>query len=110
MPFEIKRGDLEPALNATLKQGDGMPIDLSAAVSVRALVRHATTQMLAVDRVVPVVSATGGMVQIVWVTGETAIDGPYEVEFEITWPGGRPQTVPSNGFFNFLIYPDLGGA
>lgn len=110
MAFEIKRGDLEPPLNAQLIQADSTPINLSTAVSVRALVRHTTTQVLAVNRVVTIVDAVTGKVRILWATGETAIDGPYEVEFEVMWPGGRPQTVPSNGFFNFLIYPDLGGA
>ncbi len=109
MPFEIKRGDLEPALNATLTQDNGMPIDLSTAVSVRALVRHAHSATTVVDRTVPVVSATGGTVRIVWVDGETDNAGLHEVEFEIMWPASRPRTAPSKGAFSFTINPDLGG-
>lgn len=108
MAYEIKRGDLEPPLDATLKQADGSAIDLTTAGSVKALIRHAHSGVVAVNRAITIVDAAAGKVRVTWATGETDVAGPYELEAEITWFSGRPQTVPSGPYYRFSIYEDLG--
>ena len=107
VPYAIKAGDLEPPIDATLLQADGTPVDLTAAAAVRCLVRRKAATSLTVDRDATVITAAAGTVRLAWQAGETDTPGTYQLEFEITWPGSRKQTVPAWPVYTFVIYPDL---
>lgn len=108
VPYAIKAGDLEPPIDATLLQATGTPVDLTTAASVRCLVRRTGATSLAVDRDATINSPrTAGSVTLAWQAGETDTPGTYQLEFEITWPGSRKQTVPAWPAYTFVIYPDL---
>ncbi len=106
MAYEIKRGDLLPTLKSYVQQPPGTGINLSTAVGVTAVFKRpdATTLRAACN----IVDAATGLVQYVWTLGQTDQVGIWQIEFEINWPGTKPQTVPSKGFGTFEIYPDLG--
>lgn len=105
MTATIKRGDAEPALRLTLTGADG-PVDLTAATTVRLLLA-ARNGTLAVDAALAARPANGQLTYT-WGLTDTAAIGSYRVEVEVTWPGGRKQTFPSDGYGAVRITPDLG--
>jgi hypothetical protein len=104
-PLYIKSGDTWPPLEATLTDLNGV-IDLSAADSVRLVMKSGTT---VVTGACDVVDAVAGVVEYVWAPGDTVIAGDYESEFEITWNVGEIQTVPNSKANNphVIIEADL---
>lgn len=106
MPYEIKRGDLLPTLKSYVQQPPGTGINLSTALSVTAVFKRPDATVL--RAACNIVDAATGLVEYVWATGETSQQGTWQVEFEISWPGTKPQTVPSKGVGTFEIYADLG--
>lgn len=101
--LEMKRGDTLPALRATLTD-DGAPVDLTAATTIRVLLRRGST--LVINRVVT--GTDQGVVTMPWQTGDTAIAGILRGEVEVTWPDGKVQTWPPTDTFTVEISADLG--
>jgi hypothetical protein len=108
-----KRNDLEPALYADVADGSGVA-DLTTVSSWRMIARMR-------DVVTPAFIDTGGnmvitvnpsdhtkaVIKHTWQTGETATAGVLLIEYEATWPGGRKQTFPNNGYIAVRILEDL---
>lgn len=108
--YYIKRGDTDPAFETTLTNGP-VPLDLSAASSVRLIVKQDGASLPIVDQPMTIVlPATSGVVSYQWQTNDTAVAGRYALEIEITWPGNRRRTVPTPGRDELVIEQDLGGA
>lgn len=106
MAYEIKRGDRLPSLKATLLDAANQPIaNLNLATSITAVFKKPDNTVL--RRACTLIEPAAAKVEFVWATGDTDQVGAWQVEFEITWPGG-PQTVPSKGTVAFEVYPDLG--
>jgi len=104
--FEMVKGDLLPAIVATLKDTDGAVIALTGA-SVKFHMKKGAT--ILVDSACTINSALGGIVQYDWVAGDTDVtidlDGKAvcEGEFEVTFAGGKIQTFPTKPEF-FVIF------
>jgi hypothetical protein len=103
--FQIKRGDLEPALKIDVSGSTG---DLNGVVSWRvigkqngAIVFTDTAPTVAVN------TPTTATVTHEWVAGETANAGTMIVETEALWPGNRPQTFKPCGYNSVEICQDL---
>jgi hypothetical protein len=106
MAYEIKRGDLLPTLKANLLDAANQPItNLNLATSIFAVFKKPDNSVL--RRTCTLLDPALAKVEFVWQLGDTEPAGPWQVEFEISWPGG-PQTVPSKGYVAFEVYPDLG--
>jgi hypothetical protein len=105
--FRMKQNDLRPPLRAQLLDGE-TPIDLSAASSARIIVTSLdkTTELL--DRAVTIDVGNTGWVEMEWQAGDTTTVGRYLVEYEVTWPGAKPQTFPVDGYAWLVIGDDLG--
>lgn len=108
--FPMKRGDLVPAITATLYQKVGTaaqtPIDLTTALSVKFAMRNRNTRVKEVDALASVVSPAVGSVSYQWVPGDTDTVGHYDCEWQIMWPTG-PQTVPGAGYDIIEISEDI---
>jgi len=102
--FNIKRNDLLPAIEATLKYVDGTAINLTGATVKFIFTKPDGT---VINRSATVVSAAAGTVKYEWQTGDTTIAGVMRAEWEITFPGGK-LTVPSQGHLSILVTEDLG--
>ena len=50
---------------------------------------------------------TDAIVRYKWAAGDTDTVGSFDVQWEITWPGSEPQTVPTKGFYTVTVYDDL---
>jgi hypothetical protein len=115
--FEIKRGDLLPVIQATLRQendkGEMVVIDLRTAISVHFILRNMGTNQLKTRALADILDAINGVVRYNWVTADTNTVGNYRCEWEILWPGSptsKPQTVPTDSYNTVDILQDLDNA
>lgn len=106
MTYEIRQGDTHTALQATLKDASGNPVDLTGA-SVRFLMGR--SGQVTVDAGALIKDATGGVVWYVWQAGDTSTPGAYTGEFKVTFPDGSVETYPNSGELLIIINPDIGG-
>jgi hypothetical protein len=107
--FEIKQGDTSPRLETNLYDGDGVALDLTAAISVTLtmeLAAHPRTKVLNNAAASFTADATGS-VWYQWVAGNTATAGKYNIEWRVTFPLGQITTVPSRGYDIVDVTPVL---
>lgn len=102
----IKAHDNYPALNATLT-ANGTAIDLTTAISVKIILKGTT---LLITGTCTIVTPASGIISYTWATTDLAVADTYQVEFEITWPSSKIQTVPNSGTNSILVVADLEGA
>ena len=94
--FYIKKGDRLPSLAATLKDSDGLAINLTGAtVQFRMKKRGASAAKFTSSAAV--VSPSAGTVRYDWGSTDTNEAGVFDGEFVCTFAGSL-QTVPSNGY------------
>ena len=104
-PYEIKRGDLLPAISATLK--------LNAAAysltgyTVRFLMRNALTGAVKVSASATVDSPSAGTVHYDWVSGDTDTAGDYYCEWAaVRVSDGKVVTFPNSSTLQALRITD----
>ena len=108
--FTIKKGDLLPELEATLKDGSDTAIDLTGrgGATVRFHMRATGTLTTKVDAAATIVTAASGEVKYTWVAADTDTAGTYFGEFEITWvTGSKLQRVPNDGHIEILVAENI---
>lgn len=104
--FWIKQDDLLPEITATLRDGAGAAVDLaSAAVAFKMRLAGGTT--LKVNAAATIVSAPLGQVKYTWTGTDTDTVGDYEAEWQVTFPSGKPETFPNDGYTLIKIAADL---
>lgn len=88
------QGDTAPDIGAVLHvKGDtSTPIDLTGA-SVRFQMRKANDRSFTVDAVATVQNADAGEVLYQWGTNDLAVEGDYQVQWEVTFADLRKQTT-----------------
>lgn len=106
--YRRKRGDTTP-LSFTLDNG-GIPLDLTAATQVRIIARLRGAAAPKFTKVIAGPLGTDGVVVLTPAAGDVNAAGRYDLEFEITWNNAVIQTIPGDGYDEFVIIPDLGGA
>lgn len=108
--FSIKAHDLLPSIQAVLKNPDGSPLDLTAATGIKFIMRATTGGTIKVTAAAVKADAVNGVVRYDWSGTDTATIGAYQGEWEITWPGGKKQTVPTLTYHSIEILADLDNA
>lgn len=106
MTFTIKQGDTAPALKATLKRGDGEPVDLTAATNIRFLLEDGLRGVLIEDDLsgnVSLVNAPKGVVQYTWDEDDTKTTGQKQAEFVVDFDSGKTETFPNNDYIYITI-------
>lgn len=101
----MKRNDLLPEINATLRDANGTVVDLTGA----SLEFHMFTTAGAskVNTTATIVSAAAGTVKYTWVGTDTDTAGEYNAEWEVTFASTKPQTFPNSGHTTVTIVADL---
>ncbi len=103
MAFNIKVGDLDPPVRATLKDQDNTAVDITGGTVTFRWRRKGTSTWTSGSASITLASA--GTVYYRFTTGQTDTAGTYESEWIVT-TSGNPRTYPSEGFELFYINDD----
>lgn len=106
-PVVIKQNDTLPPLVATLTGADGVPQQLPAGTLVRFSMRPVGGAAAISRQDCQVINIAGG-VQYDWATGDTAVPGQFEGEFEVTFTDASVLTFPNDGYFPIVIAAQIG--
>lgn len=107
MAVKIKfyQHDLKPDLTVRLERqpdptvSTWVPVDLTGAVDIRAIGVDASGNVI-FDR--SVTGDVNGMVTMLWQEGDTAEIGVIKTEFEVMWPGSKPETFRPDAVYNVV--------
>lgn len=105
--FTIKKGDRLPALAAICKDSAGVVVDLTAATSVKFLMKNAQGGAVKVNTVAVIASAAGGQVRYDWAAIDTDTAGTFQGEFEVIFPTALPLSFPNNEFITINVVSDV---
>ena len=98
-----------PAYTATMQQTlDGIttPIDLTG-LTVRFIMRAKAATTAKVAAAATIVDGPAGQVSYSWASTDLDTVGVYQCEWEITYPGPRTLTVPSDTHDTIIVVADL---
>lgn len=105
--FNIKQNDLLPKIRCTLKDGDGVVVDLTTASSVKFMMRKRYGTTAKIDAAASIIApATSGIVEYAWSGTDTDTTGLYQAEWEVLFPGGR-ETFPNASYILVRILDDI---
>lgn len=108
--FSIKAHDRLPAIEATLTSGDSR-VDLTTATSVKFIMKLVGSGTVKVNATATIEDPpTLGQVRYDWLSVDTDTPGSYQAEWEITWTGGKKQTVPTISYHTVDVLADLDNA
>jgi peptidoglycan/xylan/chitin deacetylase (PgdA/CDA1 family) len=99
----FKSGTDKP-IKILLQDKDRKPVNLTGAT---AKVRIASPTQLLLEKAIPVSDVLGGVVQLVFSPDEDLDAGNYEMEIEITYPGGATETFPDTNFLKIKVLKSL---
>jgi hypothetical protein len=105
--FVTKKGDTEPALEATLEDANGNAKDLTNADSVQFHMKDPTADTAKVDKAATIDDAANGEVSYSWDGEDVDTTGEYEAEFEVSWSDGDTETFPKDGYLDLKILDTL---
>lgn len=112
MAFTIKRNDLRPYLPFQFFQADGVtPLNVTSATAINFVCRvkgSTVDDPPKFKKLVTMTDAAQGLGEYRWSGTDTDTAGDFEYEFEITWPGPEPQTIPADSYFALVIVDDVG--
>lgn len=98
-----KLGDTNKPLEITLSPAS---VDVTGS-TIRVLVR--STSALIVDRAPTVVAVTGpASLSCAILAGDFTVEGDYQCEVRVTFPDGKVQTFPENGYLSVRVVRNLG--
>jgi len=105
MAFNIKQNDTSPSLQATLKDAQLVPVDITAA----AVKFHMKSLdgVVKINETMTITDAENGVVQYDWQVGDTDTVGAYYVEFEVTYADASIETFPNTGSLPLVITREL---
>ncbi|MFC6717903.1 hypothetical protein ACFQGT_09710 [Natrialbaceae archaeon GCM10025810] len=104
--FTIKQGDTSPALEATLRDGSGLPIDLTdATVELRVRDEHGEVHINSSAFVEP---EEDGVVVYEWKPEDTARPGIFRGEWHVTFEDGSVETFPNSGYLSIYVVDGIG--
>lgn len=110
--FYIKEGDRLPAITGTVKDGDGVEVNLTGCTAkfIMSLVPGGTPVVNAAASILAGIPPVGYPCRLsyAFLAGETDVSATYYAEFEVTFPGGVLETFPNNGYISVVIGKDLG--
>jgi hypothetical protein len=104
--YLYKVGNRLPRLRSTLLDGDGAPIDLTAASVTLRLKLDGAVGLKLTDVLCTIVDAAAGVVEYPWAAGDLDTAGTYRGTFGVTI-AGLPMTVPASGHVIVIVEPQL---
>ena len=103
--WTLKQNDDAPAIEALLSYDDGsVPSSMSSVVC---KIRLSSGGSLVTGGTDSIMDAGTARVRHDWSDGGIAAPGTYNVEWEVTFTGGRKTTFPAQGYMTLEITDDL---
>jgi hypothetical protein len=95
MSLTFVQGDTAPDITAVIHEEDDSTaiIDLSTASGVRFQMKQPGDKRYTVNAAAEVLDALAGKVSYSWGPNDLAVPGTYNVQWEVTYLGGRIQTT-----------------
>jgi hypothetical protein len=106
MATEYKTGDSYPPIRGTVKDNTGAAVAISTATTVRMIAKRVGGTETVTGATVKLDDGSTplrGRWEYQLATSDLAVAGDYEVELEVTWPGGKIETFPDNQSRNPVI-------
>lgn len=104
--FYIKQNDTSPAIQATLKDVDGVAVNLAGA-TVRFHMRKQGATTAKVDAAAVIVDDAEGIVRYNWTAADTNTVGTYQAEFEVTYTDNTVETFPNAAYLKVKVVDDI---
>jgi len=105
--FSIKQNDTLPALNVQLLGVDSSIFGIPEDASIRFVMRRQNNKQIVINTTnVQVIDAANGVVSYRWLPTDTANEGLFDMEFELT-VGGQRITFPNSTYRVCEIVADL---
>ena len=116
--FYIKQGDTLPKYEVELTDASGKALDLTNVSAVKlnlTRVKDSTGKAVTDTNVQKTGTVDGtatlGHVSYTFVSGDWSptpmATGTYDAEWQLTYSGGQVRTVPTNGYDEVVVLPDL---
>ena len=99
----VKQHDNRVPVRVLCADGDGIPVDLTAAASVALIIRPRRGQPVTITAAGDAHGAATALLTSV----HTAATGTFDMEVEVTWPDTTKQTFPSGGYLTLRVVADL---
>jgi len=94
--FYLKLSDTLPTITGTLLNPDLSAVDLTDATVSLKLFEMATSIETILPATIAGADATQGLVQHIWLPGETDVPGAYFYHWLVAWPGHQ-ESFPNDG-------------
>lgn len=108
----IKRGDTGKVISGQFRDADGNVVDCTGHTSRKILMKKTgSTTTLKINSTFNFTNASTGSWSYTMQAGDVDTKGNYEMEFEVTLPGPRVETFPTDPdhpYLVVLIQEDLG--
>jgi hypothetical protein len=107
--FCYKQGDTLPEIQATLKDADGVAVDLTGAAVMFHLRRWASTEVLIEEEAEIVSPATSGVVKYTLTEDDIALltYGLHPMEFEVTFSDESVLTFPNDSHLTLMVKGEI---
>lgn len=105
MAFHIGRNDTAPPITATLRDGNGVVVDLTGA-TVRFHMRD-SSGTVKVNALATVVTPSQGAVRYNWTAPDTDQGGFFDAEWQVTFADSTRRTFPNPGKTRVIITGDI---
>ena len=105
--FSITQNDTSPAIEAFLKDDDGVNVSLVGA-TVTFSMRVAPSGAVKVNKQsCSLVDDGNGEIKYQRVAADTDTADTYEAEFEVVYSGGLVETFPNDSYINVVVKDDV---
>ena len=104
--FFIKQNDTSPAMQIQFLDGDGDPVSISGGTVKFKMSRFNTGEKI-VDSNAIIANGEIGIAYYLWNAADTAQQGVFKSEFEVTYSDGYVETFPNDGYITIDIREDL---
>ena len=99
----VRKGDLAPDLEITVRDQDGVAVNLTSATVTFTMANSQTGVAKVVAQAATLVVAASGTVKYAWAGTDTDTAAKYDAIFRVTPASGDPYTVPTRGSITVVV-------
>lgn len=104
--FTIKQNDTSPIFQRTLLDDAGAAVNLTTATATFKMYDQLRTTEI-ISSAATITDAANGVVTYPWLAADTATEGWYWAEIEVTYADSSIETFPNSGYLSIKIPKEL---